>query len=273
MPINDEPQVNSNHELSAWLRALEDRHFADLKFAEVTRALRALSMSYVERRLEGKPRGALDSAGKRAAFALFYAPLHFVATSHVVRALQADAPPPRHILDIGCGTGVAGAAWALACSPPAAVTGIDRHPWAVEESRWTYAQLRLKGRAQRGEMPEKLRGGPENAVIAAYVLNELSAPVRRAFEDRLAAAAGEGVRVLILEPISRQAVPWWDDSARRLESHGFRADLWRFDIERPPIVAKLDEASGLNHRTITLRTLYHPLAPVGAGPHPNHHQS
>jgi hypothetical protein len=93
MPINDEPQVNSNHELSAWLRELEDRHFADLKFAEVTRALRALSMSYVERRLEGKPRGALDSAGKRAAFALFYAPLHFDTSS--TSAAGPALPAPR----------------------------------------------------------------------------------------------------------------------------------------------------------------------------------
>jgi SAM-dependent methyltransferase len=254
---SDNTSGHSGHGLTAWLHALEERHFADLRFSEVTRALRALSMAYVERRLEGKPRSAMDTAGKRAAFALFYAPLHFVATKHVVHALQADSPPPRHILDVGCGTGVAGAAWALACSPPAAVTGIDRHPWAVEESRWTYAQLGVQGRAQRGEIPEKMRVGREHAVIAAYVLNELSEPVRRAFADRLADAAGQGVRVLILEPISRQAVPWWDESVRRLEMKGFRADQWRFDIERPAIVAKLDEASGLNHRTITMRTLYH----------------
>ena len=59
-------------------------------------------------------RGALDSAGKRAAFALFYAPLHFIAVTEVIRALATSREAPATILDLGCGTGAAGAAWALA---------------------------------------------------------------------------------------------------------------------------------------------------------------
>ena len=55
----------------------------------------------------------LAGAGKRAAFALFYSPLHFVLTGHVVRELDAARPAPRKILDLGCGTGAAGAAWAI----------------------------------------------------------------------------------------------------------------------------------------------------------------
>jgi len=45
--------------------------------------------------------GALDSAGKRAAFALFYAPLHFIAVSEVVRARGGQTPPPKTIVDDG----------------------------------------------------------------------------------------------------------------------------------------------------------------------------
>src|SRR5688572_32288957 len=37
---------------------------------------------------------ALDTAGKRAAFALFYAPLHFLTVRHVVSALGADRDVP-----------------------------------------------------------------------------------------------------------------------------------------------------------------------------------
>ena len=77
-----------------WVAALEARHLANLRVPEVTRALRALSSAYVERRRRTAPhggganvRGALDSAGKRAAFALFYAPLHFIAVTEVIRAL------------------------------------------------------------------------------------------------------------------------------------------------------------------------------------------
>src|SRR5678815_3933040 len=108
-----------------WLVALEARHLADLRVPEVTRALRALSSAYVERRRQtATPRGgrhvhgALDSAGKRAAFALFYAPLHFIAVAEAVGVLNAGASMSGSILDLGCGTGAAGAAWALATGSP-----------------------------------------------------------------------------------------------------------------------------------------------------------
>src|SRR5687767_7849064 len=89
--IEDSPTFRS------WLTKLNARHLTDLRLAEVTRALRALSSAYVERR-ETAVRGALDSAGKRAAFALFYGPLHFLVTNLIVRALDAHIPAPRLIL-------------------------------------------------------------------------------------------------------------------------------------------------------------------------------
>src|ERR1044071_4719377 len=100
--------------VEAWLAALEGRHLADLRVPEVTRALRALSSAYVERRQKVSAGATLDSAGKRAAFALFYAPIHYLATRYVVEALAATDPSPKVITDLGCGTGAAGAAWAIA---------------------------------------------------------------------------------------------------------------------------------------------------------------
>src|SRR5438067_2747902 len=139
-----------------WVAELEKRHLADLRVAEVTRELRALSSAYVERRHtrpvsssvggQAVVRGALDSAGKRAAFALFYAPLHYLAVSHVVHVIDgATQPPPSTIVDIGCGTGAAGAAWAIAAGGSSVVVGLDRHPWAIDEARWTYRTLGLHG--------------------------------------------------------------------------------------------------------------------------------
>lgn len=62
-----------------FLEGLEQRHLADLRFSDVTRALRALSSAYVERRETALAGGAaLDGAGKRAAFALYYGPIHFL---------------------------------------------------------------------------------------------------------------------------------------------------------------------------------------------------
>src|SRR5215471_10809905 len=117
--------------------ALEARHLANLRVPEVTRALRALSSAYVERRHRVAYGTVLDSTGKRAAFALFYAPLHFITMQQVLHALGAEVSPLASILDIGCGTGAASAAWALAAHNAPKVYGIDRHPWAVEETRWT----------------------------------------------------------------------------------------------------------------------------------------
>jgi SAM-dependent methyltransferase len=245
-----------------WIAALEKRHLADLRVPEVTRALRALSSAYVERRRTVARGGPLDSAGKRAAFALFYAPLHFVAASHVIQSIQgATQPPPITIVDVGCGTGAAGAAWALAAGGSAVVTGLDRHPWAIDEARWTYRVLGVKGSARQGDatrLPRLERGG---AAIAAYVLNELPPDARTRAEEQLFAAAARGARILILEPVARGIAPWWDDTARRVADAGGRADDWRFAIDLPPLLRTLDKAAGLNHRELTVRSLWLPGIP------------
>ena len=243
---------------ATWLAALEARYLTDLRVPEVTRALRALSSAYVERRHRVAYGAALDSTGKRAAFALFYAPLHFITMQHVLRALGAEVSPLASILDLGCGTGAAGAAWALATHDTPKVYGIDRHPWAVHETRWTYRHFRLRGQARQGDVVRlpSLRAG--SAAVAAYILNELSDISRRRVEDALLVAAGRGARVLVLEPIARAITPWWDASAKRLEAAGGRADEWRFLVELPPLLQRLDKAAGLNHGELTVRSLYCP---------------
>ena len=244
---------------NAWLEALEARHLADLRVQEVTRALRALSARYVARR-GGDVQRSLDTKGKRAAFALYYAPLHFLVTDLIVRAVGAHVPPPRSILDLGCGTGAAGAAWALAAGGTPQVTGLDRHPWSVSEARWTYATLGLDGRARQSDvvrLPVQREG---SAIVAAYVLNEVTAEARTAIEAVLVEAAGHRARVLIIEPISRSVSPWWDALAARLATVGGRQDEWRFRVELPPLLRLLDRAAGLDHRELTARSIYIPEA-------------
>jgi SAM-dependent methyltransferase len=240
--------------------AVEARHLSDLRLPEVTRALRALSSAYVERRSRVSRGAALETAGKRAAFALFYAPLHFLATDYVVRALGAHVPPLTSIVDLGCGTGAGGAAWAAAGR--IGVTGIDRHPWAIDEARWTYRHFGLRGRARQGDIARAAVPPPPSGALAAYVLNELDEAMRRRVEDRLIDAAARGVRVLVLEPIARSVTPWWDATAARVRAAGGRADEWRFSVELPPLLRLLDKAAGLDHREITARSLYCP----GRGP-------
>jgi hypothetical protein len=255
-PISSLRSSVFGEDAARWLNALEGRHLADLRVPEVTRALRALSSAYVQRRHKVSAGATLDSAGKRAAFALFYGPLHFLTVTHVVRALGADAPPPAAILDVGCGTGVAGAAWALCAGATPFVAGIDRHPWAVDETRWTYRQLGLRGTSKLGDLSRVLPVPRKGAVVAAYVLNELPASSRAAVEARLLDAAVNGSRVLIVEPIARGITPWWDAAAERVIAAGGRADVWRIPVELPPTQRTFDKAAGLDHRELTARTLY-----------------
>ena len=131
--------------------AVEARHLADLRFSEVAHNRFERSSSYVERRSRLGRDSALDGAGKRAAFALYYAPLHLLTVQRIVQALH--PLPVGTILDLGCGTGAAGCAWALAQAasgePPPRLHGIDRHPWAVAETRWTYSARSSGARGQR----------------------------------------------------------------------------------------------------------------------------
>src|SRR3954470_6050534 len=93
-----------------WLSGLERRHLSDLTFQEVSRSLRALSATYVERRDRIREGAALSGAGKRAAFALFYGPLHYLLVREIVGQIPgaALAPAGATLIDLGCGTGAAG---------------------------------------------------------------------------------------------------------------------------------------------------------------------
>ncbi len=244
--------------LQRWLAALEARHLADFRVAEVTRALRALSSAYVQRRQRLAEGIALDSRGKRAAFALFYGPIHLLTIAKIVRALEAYAPAPSAILDLGCGTGVAGAAWALCAGGTPRITGVDRHPWAIDESRWTYRELGLRGHARVGDLKRLPAVAASGAVVAAYTLNELPDERRLAVEMRLLEEATRGTRIFIVEPIARAVTPWWDDTAARIKALGGREDQWRFPADLPPMLRLFDKSAGLHHEELTARSLYLP---------------
>ena len=243
-----------------WIAALETRHLADLRVPEVTRALRALSAAYVERRHTLGRGGALESAGKRAAFGLVYAPLHYLITQHLVRALQAQVPSPQTIVDLGCGTGAAGAAWALEAGGSPRIVGIDRHPWALAEARWTYRQLGLRGEVRQADAaqfrPPASSSNRPLSIVAAYVLNELADDSRQMLVRTLLEAATRGACVLIVEPIARAVTPWWESVAGEVTAAGGRDDEWRIALDLPPMLRMFDKAAGLDHRDVKVRSLY-----------------
>ncbi len=246
--------------IAAWLASLERRHLADRTLPELRRALQALSTWYVERRgARGELRreAPLASAGKRAAYALFYGPLHLFVVGRIVDALGATEPPPGAIVDLGCGTGAAGAAWALAAgATQPQLRGVDESAWAVEEARLAWRALGLAGRARRGSLVTERLPGAGAAILAAYSVNELRQAERERLLDRLRQAGDRGARILVVEPIARAVTPWWDEWVAAFREWGCRADTWGFPIELPEPLRTLDHAAGLDHRELTARSLY-----------------
>ena len=241
---------------AGWLAALEKRHLAELTFQEVRRALQALSSLYVERRGRLGSGAALEGAGKRAAFALYYGPLHFLLVREIVRSLGAATPAPQRLLDLGCGSGVAGAAWAVEAGGRPSLEGVDRSAWAVQEARWTYARLGLRGRALRGDAASWAMPRPPAGAIAAFTLNELTDEARQGLRGRLLEAGKAGVRVLVVEPIARRSLPWWAEWSRAFVAAGGRDDEWRFPAALPDRVQLLGKAAGLDPRELTGRSLW-----------------
>jgi SAM-dependent methyltransferase len=247
----------SSDPAAVWLAALDDRHLADLTPQEVTRALRALSSCYVHRRDRIRTGGALDGAGKRAAFALFYAPQHFLLTRTIAPALGVPSFI-RRVVDLGCGTGAAGAAVALD-APGTAVDGFDLSSWAVHEANWTYRTLRIAGRATvRPIAKVRLKPTPGSLVLAGWAVNELPDPQQAELVERLLAAHAAGAAVLVVEPIGRRANPWWAEWAAAFGAAGGREDDWRIPNTLPARQRGLGEAAGLTVDELTARSLYLP---------------
>jgi len=244
-------------DFSVWFEALKRRHLETLNFSEVRKAVQALSSLYVERRERIDLNSPFSGAGKRAAFAMYFAPLHFLLVREIVRALDARIPKGTVILDLGCGTGAASAAWATESAPDAKVIGIDRNAWAIQECKWTYRQLGIQGTVKNANL-SRVRIPSATAVVAAFTMNELSSASREGFLGEFIRTARSGAPVLVVEPIARRVASWWEDWAEKWPKNGGRVDEWRFHVELPDRLALMDRAAGLDHRELTGRSLWLP---------------
>jgi hypothetical protein len=247
----------------AWLAAAVARHEPPLRFREVRRGVQALSHLYVEGRV-GSDLAARASEGraKRAALATCFAPLHFLATRYAAEALDpAQLARVARIVDLGCGTGAAGAALAGACRERPRLLAIDRSGWALGEARHTYAAFGLHARTLRRRLPGGLPAARRGDLwLLGWMLNELAEAERQELLERLEQAQAAGAALLVLEPLAGRLVPWWPGVLRRFAPAGARAAEVKRRILRPERIAALDAASGLDHRVVGARLMFVPGA-------------
>jgi hypothetical protein len=240
--------------MTAWVEALEKRYLGDITFQEARRALEALSAIYTQKRDRLAKGAALEGRGKRAAFAFFYGPLHFMLVQKIVLELGLSELPLDHIVDVGCGTGVGGAAWSSLTSSRARVTGVDVDPWAIAEARWTYGYFGLSAQTNKGTA-DATRFPDGSGVIAAYTVNELDDAARGRLLKSLLDAKKRGCRALIVEPIAKTTSPWWPEWVSAIKDAGGRDDEWNFPAELPSRLRLMDKAAGLRHDRLKGRTL------------------
>jgi hypothetical protein len=243
--------------IARYLEALLDRHFKDLKFGEVTRALRALSAAYVEKRDQGGLARALDGRGKRAAFALYYGASHLLATQALVRELglgfEGSGRPT--ILDLGCGTGVCSTAWALCSADPTSVVAADRSSFALHEARWTYRMLGIQAETHRSIMETLETIRRPDGIVIGWTLNELDDERRDRIAARILPWVARGSRLLVIEPVSRSVAPWWEVWVKRFPPGRCTVLEKKLRLSLPPKIALLARSAGLSTDATVVRVL------------------
>jgi len=253
----------------AWLADAVARHSRELEFREIRKGVQALSALYVQRRAGADLAArALEGRGKRAAIATCYAPLHFLTVHHLLAELgPARLGAVRRVVDLGCGTGAAGAAAAAtvraAGAPHPAVVAVDRSGFVLSEARTTYAAFGLAARTVRGALPAALpQAGAADLFVLGWAVNELDERARGALLAGLRRALGAGARLLLLEPLAGPASPWWREWADALAPLAVEEPRVKVRVALPEWIARLDRAAGLDHRVLGARVLVGPLDPA-----------
>mgnify|MGYP001166682294 CR=1 FL=1 len=239
-----------------WFDALSKRCNQDLTFREIRKSLQALSQVYVQRRDKLSRGAALDTRGKRTAFSLFYAPIHYLFVEALLTELDPNQSPIDTIVDLGCGTGVAGAAWAMHTLAHPTIQGFDLNRWAVSEARWTYRTLGLQGTAKESDARKVTLPGRGGALVASYTINELPDKTRASLLRRICEAVDSGMSLLIIEPIAKSPVPWWTEWAEVITEHGGHEATWQVPLDLPDEIRRLDKAARMHHDRLKGRTLW-----------------
>lgn len=246
-------------------------HAEALSDRELRTGVQALSALYVEGRDRGRLAArSLAGAAKRAAFATYYAALHFLTVHALVAGLREDPRfgpgfPGRvdDLLDLGCGTGASGAAAATAVAgggPAPRVLGVDVSGWALADARRTFRAFGLRGRTRRRALPGGAgRPGDADLAVAGWASNELDPAARRAMLDWFRSHLERGGALLVVEPLAGPSVPWWSEWRSALAPFACVDGSFKAQSPRVALVERLDRASGLDHRQLGARWLAGPV--------------
>ena len=109
------------------------------------------------------------------------------------------------------------------------IHGIDVHPWTLDEARATYASFGLDAAVTRASVARLRRPTSPSFIVAGYVANELPDAERETLHHTLADAVRRGSQLLVIEPLSGQAAPWWPEWVESFTPLGARADTWQLD--------------------------------------------
>lgn len=257
--------------VEAWVEALYAEALADLRWPELRKGVQALSALYVHGRDKGDlaPRAA-EGRGKAAAFRCFFAPLHLLVARALVASLPGPGPEealPRQLLDLGCGSGAAGAGVGLqlaAWGSAPEIDGVDRVAEHLPHARRTYAALGLRAKLRSGSLPGALgQPGPGQLLVLGWSLNELDPAGRIATVAALRRALDRGAGLLLLEPLSTKISPWWPELADALAEIGVSEHLFKERIPLPEKLRDMDKSAGLDHQLLGCRALHRwPRAPA-----------
>ncbi len=227
---------------------LESRYKANLTFQEIRKGAQALSQTYVQGR--DRMRQHDWGAGKRAAFCLYYAALHGLVIEHLISELELGKP--QRIIDIGCGTGLPGLVWQRLARTNASILGFEPSKWSAEEATWLYRSAKVQGQVQQKNC-DALRNislKSTDAILLAYVINELPDETRHEFLHTLQKSATSGCTIFIVEPIAQITKHWWDEWVLAL---GATTGEMKKRVILPESIKLFDKASKLDHSTLKAR--------------------
>ena len=118
--------------------------------------------------------------------------------------------------------------------------------------------IRKGGVTFLGATPEWLARKHRGELETEAVAGSIGALEPRAAQQltHLLRAVDRGASVLVLEPISRRAVPWWPEWSRAVVATGGRADEWHLPNTLPASWRQLDRDAGFVREELGVRSLF-----------------